>query len=91
MRIPLAATGITVNKRGEPAPSFYAVCVRNMFEEERGGNPGMLDITVAPANSSAFDKAVSVFRGSLPELSRLRGALLVLGASRFSTYVVRTP
>ena len=62
VRIPLAATGITVNKRGEPAPSFYAVCVRNMFEEERGGNPGMLDITVAPANSSAFDKAVSVFR-----------------------------
>lgn len=62
VRIPLAATGVTVNERGEPAPSFYAVCVRNMFEEERGGNPGMLDITVAPANSSAFEKAVSVFR-----------------------------
>jgi hypothetical protein len=64
VRIPLAATGVTVNLRGEPAPAFYAVCVRNMFEEERGGNPGMLDVTVAPAGaSSAFDKAVSVFRG----------------------------
>jgi hypothetical protein len=62
VRIPLAATGVTVNKRGEPAPSFYAVCVRNMFEEERGGNPGMLDITVAPANSGAFERAVSVFK-----------------------------
>ncbi|MFO0588422.1 MAG: hypothetical protein U0441_12810 [Polyangiaceae bacterium] len=62
IRIPLAATGVTVNKRGEPSPSFYSVCVRNMFEEERGGNPGPLDVTVAPANSSAFDRAVSVFR-----------------------------
>jgi hypothetical protein len=35
-----------------------------MFEEERGGNPGMLDVTVAPAGSSgAFSRAVSVFKG----------------------------
>lgn len=65
VRIPLAATGATVNRRGEPAPSFYAVCVRNMFEEERGGNPGLLDVTVAPAGGGggAFDRAVSVFKG----------------------------
>ncbi len=64
VRIPLAATGVTVNRKGEPAPSFYAVCVRNMFEEERGGNPGMLDVTVAPAGTtSAFERAVSVFKG----------------------------
>lgn len=64
VRIPLAATSPTVNRRGEPAPSFYAVCVRNMFEEERGGNPGLLDVTVAPpgGENNAFDRAVSVFR-----------------------------
>jgi hypothetical protein len=65
VRIPLAATVPTVNRRGEPAPSFYAVCVRNMFEEERGGNPGLLDVTVAPpgGGSGAFDRAISVFKG----------------------------
>lgn len=65
VRIPLAATSPTVDRRGEPAPSFYAVCVRNMFEEERGGNPGLLDVTVAPpgGGSSVLDRAVSVFRG----------------------------
>lgn len=39
--IPLAATGVT----GEQGQHF-AVCVRNMFEEERVGSPGLLKVRV---------------------------------------------
>jgi hypothetical protein len=46
VRIPLAATGVTVSREGKEAPAHFAVCVRNMFEEERGGNPGALSVTV---------------------------------------------
>ncbi|MEO8700507.1 MAG: hypothetical protein ABI867_10710, partial [Kofleriaceae bacterium] len=46
--IPLAATGLTIDRAGDEAPQHFAVCVRNMFEEERAGNPGPLDITVVP-------------------------------------------
>jgi hypothetical protein len=49
LRIPLAATGMTVNGKGEPAPARFAVCVRNMFDEERGGSPGYIEVSVAPA------------------------------------------
>src|SRR5262249_20569825 len=42
VRVSLAATGVTVGPGGESAPQHFAVCVRNMFEEERGGNPGIL-------------------------------------------------
>jgi hypothetical protein len=41
--VPLAATAPT------PAPQRFAVCVRNMFEEERAGNPGLLSVTVSGA------------------------------------------
>ena len=44
--IPLAATGLTVGRNNEEAPQRFAVCVRNMFDEERAGNPGYLDLTV---------------------------------------------
>jgi hypothetical protein len=44
--VPLAATGITVGKDGKSAAQHYAVCVRNMFEEERAGNPGLLEVTI---------------------------------------------
>jgi hypothetical protein len=69
VRIPLAATGVTVGPRGEPAPARFAVCVRNMFEEERGGNPGWLDVTVAPPDDggtgggSVLGRAVSALKG----------------------------
>jgi hypothetical protein len=49
VRIPLAATSVTVNREGGEAPAHFAVCVRNMFEEERGGNPGALTVTVVAA------------------------------------------
>ncbi len=49
VRIPLAATGITVSRDGHEAPARFAVCVRNMFEEERGGNPGLMEVTVTAA------------------------------------------
>jgi hypothetical protein len=39
--VPLAATAPT------PTPQRFAVCVRNMFEEERAGNPGLLSVTVS--------------------------------------------
>jgi hypothetical protein len=53
VRIPLAATGATFDAAGEPGSARYAVCVRNMFEEERAGNPGLLDVSVAPAEGSS--------------------------------------
>jgi hypothetical protein len=49
VRIPLAATGVTVNREGGESAAHFAVCVRNMFEEERGGNPGALTVTVLAA------------------------------------------
>ena len=33
---------------GTPNNQRFAVCVRNMFDEERAGNPGYLDVTVRP-------------------------------------------
>jgi hypothetical protein len=39
--VPLAATAPT------PSAQHFAVCVRNMFEEERAGNPGLLSVTVS--------------------------------------------
>ena len=44
--IPLAATGLTRGMDGEIHPQHMAVCLRNMFEEERLGNPGLIAITV---------------------------------------------
>lgn len=49
IRIALAATGVTVSREGAEAPAHFAVCVRNMFEEERGGNPGAMEVTVSAA------------------------------------------
>lgn len=44
LAIPLVATAISGS--AEPRAQRYAVCVRNMFEEERVGNPGLLEVTV---------------------------------------------
>jgi hypothetical protein len=68
VRIPLAATGVTVGQRGGPGPARFAVCVRNMFEEERGGNPGWLDVTVAPPDDgggSVIGRALGALKGLL--------------------------
>jgi hypothetical protein len=65
VRVSLAATGVTVGPTGESAPARFAVCVRNMFEEERGGNPGVLEVTVAPpaGGSSVMARVLSSLRG----------------------------
>jgi hypothetical protein len=47
--VPLAATGLSVDHGGKTGPQHFAVCVRNMFEEERVGSPGLLDVTIEPA------------------------------------------
>jgi hypothetical protein len=46
LSISLAATGLTKGMDGETRPQHLAVCLRNMFEEERCGNPGLIAITV---------------------------------------------
>ncbi|MFO0618816.1 MAG: hypothetical protein U0414_39870 [Polyangiaceae bacterium] len=46
VNVPLAATGVTVGPSGAPAAGHYRVVVRNMFEEERAGNPGLLEIRI---------------------------------------------
>ncbi len=53
VRVPLVTTGPSLNVQGQPGPHHFAVAVRNMFDEERTGNPGMLEVTVAAASPSA--------------------------------------
>jgi hypothetical protein len=45
VKINLAATGITVGAE-DSGSQKYAVCVRNMFNEERAGSPGLQEVTV---------------------------------------------
>lgn len=41
-----------------------AVCVRKMFEEERGGNPGALAVTVLPPEGDGVPgRAAAALRG----------------------------
>jgi len=47
VRVPLAATGVTVDAEGQVRPQHYAVCVRNMYDEERGRGFADLAVTVA--------------------------------------------
>lgn len=49
VQVDLVATALTVHRKGKKlASQSYAAIVRNMFEEERIGNPGPLDIKVGP-------------------------------------------
>lgn len=62
--VPLAATGVTVDRHGRPAPARFAVCVRNMFEEERGGSPGSIEVTVSPpAGGGVMSKILGGLKG----------------------------
>ncbi|MBX9669342.1 MAG: hypothetical protein K2X93_17080 [Candidatus Obscuribacterales bacterium] len=47
LRITLAATGVTDNLQGQAGEQSLAVCVRNMFQEERVGSPGLIPISVS--------------------------------------------
>ncbi len=62
VRVSLAATGITLARTGAPGPQRYAICVRNMFEEERVGNPGPLQVTVAPQRDGTHAEAIAGIR-----------------------------
>jgi hypothetical protein len=61
--IPLAATAPTLDRRGESGAQRFAVCVRNMFEEERAGNPGYLDVSIVPPKAGgALARATAALR-----------------------------
>ncbi|MCA9668571.1 MAG: hypothetical protein KC503_23425 [Myxococcales bacterium] len=67
LRVPLTATAVTVSPEGSSAPQRYAVCVRNMFDEERAGNPGLLEVTVVPGRGDGgagglLSRARALFR-----------------------------
>jgi hypothetical protein len=44
--VPLVATSITIDQRGAPRAQRFALCVRNMFEEERIGSTGPVEVLV---------------------------------------------
>ena len=46
LKVPLAATGTTIGFDGKPQQQQLAVCVRNMFQEERVACPGMLPVSI---------------------------------------------
>ena len=69
-RVSLVATAVTVNFDGAPCPQHFAVCVRNMFEEERVGSPGPISVTVMPSSASSkglLGRAFGVFRKMFDE------------------------
>jgi hypothetical protein len=74
LRVPLAATGYTIDQNGDEGPQHFAVCVRNMFEEERAGNPGLLAITVAPSVDNT-PNAPNTPAGSSSRIGRVMSGL----------------
>jgi hypothetical protein len=65
--IPLAVTALTLDRRGEAGAQRFAVCVRNMFDEERAGNPGYLDVsTVPPKPGGVLARAAASLRLLFP-------------------------
>jgi hypothetical protein len=73
VKVSLAATGVTLGPDGAPAPARFAVCVRNMFEEERGGNPGVLEVTVAPRPAAGCSPRCSAGSGGCSGARDQRG------------------
>ncbi len=43
----LAVTGVSQDLKGKKAHQSLAVCVRNMYDEERGGNPGLIPVSAS--------------------------------------------
>jgi hypothetical protein len=46
IRVPLAATGLTLDASEGPGRQRFAVCVRNMYDEKRGKGFGDLEVSV---------------------------------------------
>jgi hypothetical protein len=46
LRVPLAATGLTLDSSGGPGRQHFAVCIRNMYDEKRGKGFGQLAVSV---------------------------------------------
>jgi hypothetical protein len=63
LRIPLAATGLTLSETGDVAPQHFAVCLRNMYDEERGKGFGDIAVTVAHESEGPSGLAQKVWRG----------------------------
>ncbi len=73
--VALAATSVTVDRQGGLGSQRFAACVRNMFEEERAGNPGPIEVTVAPpdaagGSASTFVRMFESLRGLLGDRVR---------------------
>jgi hypothetical protein len=67
LTVPLAVTGITVDRTGQPGRQRFAVAVRNMFEEERGTASGPLEVAVTPAAeaSGPISRALAALKSIL--------------------------
>jgi hypothetical protein len=67
LTVPLAVTGITVDRTGQPGRQRFAVAVRNMFEEERGTASGPLEVAVTAAAeaSGPISRALAALRSIL--------------------------
>lgn len=64
--VSLAATGITVDRAGQLGSQRFAVCVRNMFDEERCASAGLLEVSVQPeGGDSAVSRVLRGLRGLL--------------------------
>jgi Alpha-2-macroglobulin family len=46
IRVPLAATGLTLDASGGPGRQHFAICIRNMYDEKRGKGFGQLAVSV---------------------------------------------
>ena len=66
LSIPLATTAPSIDRQGHPAPQHFAVWVRNMFSEERVGNPGLQSVTVTSDDASVMQKAKKLWRVTAP-------------------------
>ncbi len=56
----LVATGSSFATWMAPAAQHFLVCVRNMYDEERIGNPGPIAVTVEPMQSTETKQTIPV-------------------------------
>ncbi|MDY7225020.1 alpha-2-macroglobulin family protein [Hyalangium rubrum] len=64
LRVPLAATGLTLDSNGGPGRQHFAVCIRNMYDEKRGKGFGQIPVSVHRLTASGpSGLAQRVFKG----------------------------